>query len=231
MVPRHVETEESAAAEPPPPWIGEPPPGEPEPSRPLTPSRPDGEEPAVRSPLGNDDGQRFRRGLLVHRLLQTLPNLAEAARDAACRRFLARPAHKLTPEQQDAIARETLAVLSHAEFAHLFGPGSRAEVPLIGVVALGDGSRALAGRIDRLALTGDTVWIVDYKTNRPPPRDLEDVPMVYRRQMAAYREALRAVYPGRRVRCVLLWTDGPYTMELPPSVMDAAAAGLAPRVG
>jgi ATP-dependent helicase/nuclease subunit A len=230
-VPRHVETEESASAEPPPPWIAEPAPGEPEPSRPLTPSRPDGEEPAVRSPLGNDDGQRFRRGLLVHRLLQTLPNLAGEARDAACRRFLARPAHKLTPEQQDAIARETLAVLSHAEFAHLFGPDSRAEVPLVGVVALGDGSRALAGRIDRLALTGDTVWIVDYKTNRPPPRDLEDVPMVYQRQMAAYREALRAVYPGRRVRCVLLWTDGPYTMELPPSVLDAAAAGLAPRVG
>ncbi|WP_370540664.1 PD-(D/E)XK nuclease family protein [Azospirillum sp. INR13] len=104
-------------------------------------------------------------------------------------------------------------------------------MPLVGVVALGDGSRALAGRIDRLALTGDTVWIVDYKTNRPPPRDLEDVPMVYRRQMAAYREALRAVYPGRRVRCVLLWTDGPYTMELPPSVLDTAAAGLAPRAG
>ena len=29
----------------------------------------------------------------------------------------------------------------------------------------------LAGKIDRLAREGDSVWIVDYKTNRPPPTD------------------------------------------------------------
>jgi len=215
--PRPVIAEEIDADHGAPSWLAEPAPVEPEPSRPLTPSRPDEEEPAVRSPLGADDGQRFKRGLLVHRLLQTLPELDERAREAACRRFLARPAHKLDPEQQDAIARETLAVLSHADFAHLFGAGSRAEVPLVGTV----GNRNLAGRIDRMTVVGDTVWIVDYKTNRPPPRVLADVPKVYRRQMAAYREALKAVYPGRSVRCVLLWTDGPFAMELPAELLDA----------
>ncbi|WP_449232321.1 double-strand break repair helicase AddA [Azospirillum doebereinerae] len=217
VVPRHVAEEDLATDHGAPPWLTAPAPVEPEPSRPLTPSRPDGEEPAVRSPLGEDDGQRFKRGLLVHRLLQTLPELDPAAREAACRRFLARPAHKLDDAQQDAIATETLAVLSHAEFAHLFGAGSRAEVPLVGVV----GGRALSGRIDRLTVVGDTVWIVDYKTNRPPPRILDDVPSVYRRQMAAYRAALTAVYPGKSVRCVLLWTDGPFVMELPAELLDA----------
>ncbi len=112
-------------------------------------------------------------------------------------------------------------MLSHADFAHLFGAGSKAEVPLVGVV----GGRALAGRIDRLAVRGDAVWIVDYKTNRPPPRVLDDVPSVYRRQMAAYRAALRAVYPGKDVRCALLWTDGPFIMELPPDLLDAVEFG------
>ena len=28
---------------------------------------------------------------------------------------------------------------------------------------------SIAGQIDRLAIEGDSVWIVDYKTNRPPP--------------------------------------------------------------
>jgi len=199
-----------------PPWGTAPAPVEPEPSRPLTPSRPEGAEPAVRSPLGEDDGARFKRGILVHRLLQTLPELRPDARAAACRHFLARPAHKLTPEQQDEIARETMAVLESPAFAALFAPGSRAEVPVVGVV----NGRALSGQIDRLTVAGDTVWIVDYKTNRPPPRELSAVPTVYVRQMAAYRAALQAVYPGRTVRCVLLWTDGPFLMELPVELMD-----------
>ncbi|MCW2238199.1 double-strand break repair helicase AddA [Azospirillum canadense] len=193
------------------PWLTAKAPEEPEPSRPLTPSRPDGDEPAVRSPLGEDDGARFKRGLLVHRLMQSLPDLPPDAREAACRRFLARPAHELAPDRQDEIARETMAVVNSPDFAHLFGPNSRAEVPVVGVVE----GRALSGQIDRLVVEGDTVWIVDYKTNRPPPRRVEDVPTVYVRQMAAYRGAMAAVYPGKRVRCVLLWTDGPYLMELP----------------
>jgi ATP-dependent helicase/nuclease subunit A len=201
-------------------WLTAPAPLEPEPSRPLTPSRPEGVEPAVRSPLGQDDGQRFKRGLLVHRLLQTLPELGEDAREAACRRFLARPAHGLSAEQQDEIAMETMAVLRHPGFAHLFGPQSRAEVPVVGVV----NGRALSGQIDRLTLDGDTVWIVDYKTNRPPPRLVQDVPTVYLRQMAAYRAALASVYAGRRVRCVLLWTDGPFLMELPAELFDENGA-------
>ena len=193
------------------PWLTAKAPEEPEPSRPLTPSRPDGDEPAVRSPLGEDDGARFKRGILVHRLMQTLPDLPPDAREAACRRFLARPAHDLSPAQQDELTDETMAVVNNPDFVHLFGPNSRAEVPVVGVV---DG-RALSGQIDRLVVDGDTVWIVDYKTNRPPPRRVEDVPPVYARQMAAYRGALTAVYPGKRVRCLLLWTDGPYLMELP----------------
>ncbi|MGQ9370926.1 double-strand break repair helicase AddA [Azospirillum sp. ST 5-10] len=207
-----------------PPWVAAAAAAEPEPSRPLTPSRPDAAEPAVRSPLGGDDGQHFRRGTLVHRLLQTLPELAPDARAAACRRYLAGRAHELTPAQQEEIAAETLAVLADPAFGHLFGPGSRAEVPVVGVVL----GRALAGQIDRLAVTDEAVWIADYKTNRPPPRTLDGVPAVYVRQMAAYRAALAAVYPGRAVRCVLVWTDGPFPMELPSPMLDGAlrAGGL-----
>ena len=56
-------------------------------------------------------------------------------------------------------------MLAHPEFAPLFGPGSQAEVPVVGLV----GGRALSGQIDRLVVTADRVLIVDYKTLRPPP--------------------------------------------------------------
>ena len=186
-------------------------PDEPSPPRPLVASRPSQPEPAATSPLGVDsDTTRFQRGLLIHRLMQSLPDLPEAAREAAARRFLAQKAHDLDPVEQDAIARETLAVLRHPDFAALFGPGSRAEVPVVGLI---DG-RALSGRIDRLVVTGDAVLIVDYKTNRPPPTDTAAVSPAYVEQLAAYRAALERIYPGRRVRTLLLWTDGPRLMEL-----------------
>ncbi|HYC03355.1 MAG TPA: double-strand break repair helicase AddA [Azospirillaceae bacterium] len=200
-------------------WARRQAPEEPTPSRPLTPSRPEGEEPAVRSPLGQDDGRRFKRGSLIHKLLQVLPELEPARRPLSAARWLARPAHALGEEEQAEILAETLRVLDDPAFAPLFGPGSRAEVPIVGTV----GNRTLSGQIDRLLVTEHEVWIVDFKTNRPPPRRVEDVPAVYVSQLAAYRAALASVYPGRPVRCVLLWTDGPFLMELPAEKLDAAA--------
>jgi len=193
------------------PWFRDPAPPEPAPSRPLTPSRPDEDEPAVRSPVDPEgDGRRFQRGLLIHRLLQTLPDLPPESREAACRRFLARPVHDIDVEHQEALVRETMAVLNHPDLTPLFGPGSRAEAPIVGVV----GDRAVSGRIDRLTVTGDEVLLVDYKTNRPPPRRAEDVPQVYRAQMDAYAAVLAGIFPGKRVRRLILWTDGPFVTEV-----------------
>jgi ATP-dependent helicase/nuclease subunit A len=154
------------------------------------------------------------RGRLVHRLLQSLPDLAPAARRAAAARFLTLPLHGLTQAAQAELLEETLAVLEHADFAPLFAPGSQAEVPLVGLIGQG---RALAGQIDRLVVTEDEVLIVDYKTLRPPPREEADVPEAYLDQLAAYGAAVAAIYPGRRVRCALLWTEGPRLMPISPS--------------
>jgi ATP-dependent helicase/nuclease subunit A len=198
-------------------WIADDAPLEPTPPRPLAPSRPEGVEPAPRSPLGSDDGAGFRRGLLVHRLLQALPLLAPPARAAAARRFLARPVHALAPEEQDGIAGETLAVLQNPDFAALFGADALAEVPVVGLVA----GRAISGRIDRLVVEDERVLIVDYKTLRPAPKSEDDIPALYIEQLRAYRAAVGGIYPGRAVRCALLWTDGPRLMEVSPARLDA----------
>ena len=169
----------------------------------------------MRSPLDADDGRRFKRGLILHRLLQTLPDLEPAQRAAAGRRFLARPVHGLDPETAEAWLAEALAVLDDPAFAAAFAAGSRAEVPVVGVVPGPDGPEVVSGRIDRLAVTGDAVLVVDFKTNRPAPADVDAVPAAYRRQMDTYRTLLAALYPDRQVRCALVWTDGPRLMELP----------------
>ena len=200
-------------------WVHRPPDPEPEPHRPFTPSRPEDPEPAVRSPLADVDGERFRRGTLIHTLLELLPEVPADRRTEAALAYLERPVHGLTQADRDEIARETLAVLDDPEFADLFGPGSLAEVPVTGLV----GGKALAGQIDRLVVTPEAVLIVDYKTHRPPPKSVEAVPVVYLRQMAAYRAVLSRIYADRPIRCALLWTDGPRLMPLDDAIIQRYA--------
>ncbi|MGQ0741659.1 MAG: double-strand break repair helicase AddA [Alphaproteobacteria bacterium] len=184
------------------------------------------EDPPVFSPFA-EDGQRFRHGLLVHALLAMLPALAPQAREAAGLRYLA--GKGVESEERAQIVKETLAVLNAPEFAGLFVPESRAEVPLsVDLPEIGPGVR-VSGQVDRLAVTSDSVLIADYKTNRPPPARVEDVPSLYRTQMALYRAALKKIYPQKRIACALVWTDGPRLMTLPEPLLDAETQQITRR--
>jgi ATP-dependent helicase/nuclease subunit A len=208
-------------ARPLPGWVTTPPPPEPSPPKPLLPSRPSGPEPATLSPLATQGRDRFKRGLIVHRLLQSLPELPLKARAAAARRFLALPLHGLDEAAQAEICGEILGVLEDPGLAELWGPDARAEVPVVGLIAgpSAGTAHALSGQIDRLVVTRDRVLIVDFKTVRPAPASEDSVPAIYLRQLAAYRAALARIYPGRRVDCALLWTDGPILMPISPGLL------------
>lgn len=191
-------------------WMDRKPPEEESPPRPFTPSRPSDPEPDAQSPrLTQDNQYRFRRGNVTHALLQFLPPLPMAEWERAATIFVQK--QKDLPESvQAGIVREVMDILQHPDFAPLFGPGSIAEVPVTALV----GDKLISGQIDRL-LIGDTeIMIVDYKTNRPPPADEKDIPVIYRTQLRAYRDALAKIYPDHRIRTALLWTDGPRLVEV-----------------
>ena len=171
----------------------------------------------MRSPLGSEEGAALRRGRLAHRLLELLPELPPEARAAAGARLLALPQQGLAPEEAEALLGATLALLEHPDFLRFLGPDSRAEVPVAGLVEGRDGAQVVAGQIDRLVVEADSVAVVDYKSNRRPPEDPAAVPEVYLKQMAAYRALLSEIYPGRRIDCYLLWTEGPRLMQLSPA--------------
>ena len=82
----------------------------------------------------------------------------------------------------------------------------------------------VSGQIDRLAVTQSSVLIADFKTNRPAPRRIGDVPPAYLRQLALYRAVLQKLYPNKIVRAALIWTEVPDLMELSSEVLDAALA-------
>ena len=208
-----------AVTAPPPEWLGRPPPREQEPPRPLSPSRPADVEPAPLSPVADGKALRFRRGLLIHRLLEALPGLDPARREAAGQRYLRSIAGDLDDAIRAALLAEVLAVLERPDFAAFFGPDARAEVPVTALLPGGQGGRVVSGQIDRLLVTEEQVLILDIKSNRPPPQHLGDVSAVYLRQLAAYAAVLQRIYPEKSVSCALLWTDGPSIMHIPADMI------------
>jgi ATP-dependent helicase/nuclease subunit A len=189
---------------------------------PLSPSRAYDEAQAPFRPRGAGSGvereKAIARGTLMHRLLQSLPDLPPAARAEAARRHLARAARNFTGEEQEELLAQVDRVLTDARFAALFLAGSRAEVPIVG--RLGGGALAVSGQIDRLIVTDEEVLIADYKTNRPAPRRIDDVPSAYVRQLALYRAVLGKLYPDKAIRAALIWTDVPDLMEIPAAILE-----------
>jgi len=163
------------------------------------------------------------RGRLIHRLLQSLPEHPSERRRAVGAAYLA----AIAPQVDGAaMLDEVMALLDDRRLAPLFAAGSRAEVEIAGRIALPGGAAEISGRIDRLAVADGQVFIVDYKTNRPAPRRLEDVPETYVAQLSLYRHVLESLYPDRPVTAALLWTDVPVLMEIPSQLLDEAAATL-----
>ncbi len=178
------------------------------------------------SPLAAAGGiGRFRRGDLIHRLLQLLPDVAPEARAAAADRLLDRE-RDLSIEQRREMASAALGVLNDPRFAEVFGPGSRAEAAVAGRAPELPGGLAISGRVDRMVVTPERVLVVDFKTNRPSPDRIEQADPAYLVQMAVYVAVLRAIFPGRRVEAALVWTDGPKLMPVPENVIASKLVEL-----
>ncbi len=168
-----------------------------------------------------------QRGTLVHRLLQSLPELAVDRRNDAATSYLARNAEGWSEPERVALARSVLGLIEDPRFAAVFGPGSRPEVSIVGRLARPGGTKALvSGQIDRLVVTPGEVLIVDFKTNHAPPRQAAEAPSGYVRQLALYRAVLAQLYPERPIRAGLLWTETPEWMEIPAPALDAQLAAI-----
>ena len=146
-------------------------------------------------------------GRLAHALLQYLPDIAPEGRANAARRFLEARAPRFAPGERERAIAQALGVLDHPRLRALFGPNSRAEVGIAAEHAAG----AFSGRVDRIAVEDDCVTIADFKFGAGgSARQRAD----YAAQLQLYRSALRPIYRGRTIRCLLIWLDGPQIVEI-----------------
>ena len=114
------------------------------PAAPLRPSR-----------LGRTrESERVNEGRLAHALLQMLPDIAPERRPAAAKAYLDAHGGALGVAAREALAAQVLGVIEAPELAPLFGPGSRGEVSLAGVLRRsGRADAPYSGRLDRLLVT------------------------------------------------------------------------------
>lgn len=237
LQPEHRAETPVAASHPPlPQWLFEQLPPDEDLPRPLSPSGAsvlidETQEPVIsdRSPVLDGEvepGFAIARGLVIHKLLQVLPGLPEPSREAAAQRYLGRAAHGWSEADRASAWRQVVAILDAPGYSHLFSETSRAEVSVMGQLTVRGRQRSVSGKIDRLAVSGDEVFIVDYKTNRPAPVSLDAVPPSYVIQLSLYRALLQPLYPGKTISAVLLFTEAPRLIAVPASALDDALARL-----
>lgn len=209
-----VEKEDKKISEPPKvykvePWIDKSIEAESALSKPYTPSKEESdEEPDSASPL-IDNGKFYRRGTLIHRLLQFLPQNSGNHEDAIDT-FLQQNNENFSPQECEQIKIEVLKLLKNPEFAEIFGADSQAEVPIMGEV---DG-KILSAQIDRLIILPDKIKIVDFKTNRPPAQSVADTPPQYIKQLESYAKLMHKIYPQKPIETYILWTNETRLMKV-----------------
>ncbi len=192
-------------------WIYKYPEFETELMKPLRPSHQDEAMDAVMSPLKSCDNNRlFERGKIIHKLLQFLPMTEKIKRTDLAKDFLEKHAKNFDETERHKILNEVIGLLNDDRFVSLFGEDSVAEVALMGQV----GDRIVCGQVDRLVVDEDKVMIVDYKTNRPPAKKIEDAPSAYVKQMKAYKMVVEKIYENRKVETYILWTNTATMMQI-----------------
>ncbi len=154
----------------------------------------------------------YKRGNIMHQALENISFVAPENRLCTLQRYLQTPNFKLSPETQHQYTQEIMAVITTYPF--IFAANTRAEVPISGIVTIDNKQTPVSGVIDRLCITDDTVWIIDFKSNRPPPETLDKVPEIYKKQLYIYRDLICKIYPHKTIRTALLWTYTCHLLEI-----------------
>ena len=146
-----------------------------------------------------------QEGIALHALLQHLERVDPQDWDTVTKRALAQLLPGSTSHAE--LAERAGTILTLPALSHLFGPGSRGEIPILAHGTRGGKPITIAGRIDRLVVNDDHVLIVDYKSDAVVPENASGVPQAYTTQLALYALVAGQLFPDRLIKAAILWTN------------------------
>jgi ATP-dependent helicase/nuclease subunit A len=174
-------------------------------SREIAPSYRRSDEHCTTITSSDEDGRQ--RGITIHRMLELMTANGGEASQAVTEQV----ALELGMAKDDRELRQWAS-----EVQQLFAEPSLQEVlqPAIGEainevpIIYQQQDQTVHGVIDRLLLRGDEVWVIDYKTHRQATiGNLNELAAPYHEQLSYYAKGVTRLWPGKRVRTFLLFTQ------------------------
>ena len=168
------------------------------------------------SPLHSGDGDEDGRlrGIIIHRLLEQLSDHPDE-RPYRAAQVAAEFAMNIDNIPFSNWYKECLHVLEHPRLQTLFSPQPGVEflneVPILYSL----NGQTVHGIIDRLRISTNEIWIIDYKSHRIDQRQTQTtLSASYQQQMAYYARGAAQLWPQHKIRSMLLFTHNATLDEL-----------------
>jgi ATP-dependent helicase/nuclease subunit A len=151
-------------------------------------------------------------GIKVHEFFRLMPQGDTTLRLS----YAAEVAKRL--ELDPGFLRNLTLRIEEPDLAPFFGSQSMAEVEILASLPSG---QDMSGRVDRLRITDDHIYLLDYKTDtNPPPMLTADLHAV--QQIALYCNSVVTAYPGRDAKVGVFWTASRHLDLLSTSLVTQA---------
>ena len=203
-------------------WLGVPAPSDPA-SPILLPSRLSGESDGIHShekPKSCDRYKARATGILIHRLLEVLPQLPAAERLSAANAIASAFAGELAAREREFAIESALATVA----SQIFVGRQEQALAEAGIAVtiqdhLGQRRGIITGQVDRILFDGPDIHILDYKSGAVHG-DAGDSPHYL--QLAAYKLALSRLYSNNaNIKSALLSTGSMEMLQADGSRLDA----------
>jgi ATP-dependent helicase/nuclease subunit A len=163
------------------------------------------------SSMGHNE---LKKGNIIHKLLEFSSIIQKDTN--TIHKFINQYGADLDQATKYTIYNQYIKLLETKEFEIIFGPNSKAEASVTGVV--GD-KFIISGKIDRLVILEDEVMIIDYKSDSIVAKSEDEVHPNYLQQMASYQMLMKEIYPDKKISCWLIWTNNASLMSLSQSLI------------
>ena len=122
----------------------------------------------------NDDAKIF--GTIVHLLLEKLPKTNSDNWQNILHNLLNWAEITVAEEMQTKAFKQAEKILKKKSFEFIFAPDTLAEVQFSTIVK-SIGVLPILGVIDRLVISENSVFIIDFKTNQEVPTSVDEIPL------------------------------------------------------
>jgi ATP-dependent helicase/nuclease subunit A len=135
------------------------------------------------------------RGEIIHHLLEILPNIPAEKREELAQKWC----QKQNLSDANRVAKHLAYLVTNSPVAFLFSGNRVSEVACA--------NANWHGRIDVLLETNDTIWLVDFKTDKNPPINQADIPEHYRTQLMRYADIISPYTQQKTLKIGILWVE------------------------